>query len=118
MTENSRPRGVIVYPVPESIGGPAIYGRYALMVRPGPDGQPDLSEVRMVHTEGVCYKVTAEKPWRWTDYAECDLFSPEELWFNVERPGEGVDLADWIRTFGARLESNFNLAYWWATGNN
>jgi hypothetical protein len=116
MSENSRPRGVIVYPMPESIGGPTVYGRYALMVRRSPDGSPDLSEVRMVHTEGVAYLVTTEKPWRWTDYAECDLFSPEELWFYGERPdSDGVDLADWVRTFGARLESNFSQCYRWAT---
>jgi hypothetical protein len=96
---DSRQRGVTLVPMPEAVNGPAA-DEYALLVRP--DGA-----MRMVHYEGVAYEVTDEKPWRWNDYAPCDVFSPEELRSLVEGIGERVDLADWVRVFGARLESNF-----------
>lgn len=82
---------------------------YALFVRP--DG-----EMRMVHSEGVAYLVRTDKPWKWNDYnEECPSYGPEELL--EARTDKEVDLADWIRTFGHRLESNFaQIAYWWREG--
>jgi hypothetical protein len=114
-----RPHGVTVYPMThnDAINGPVIAGRYALMVRRGPDGKIDPSEVRMVHSEGVQYRVTDEKPWVWSDYAPpgtVESFTPDEL---IQCIDSSCDLADWIRTFGSRLESNFWLAYRWATEN-
>lgn len=111
MNDNSRPRGVIVFPMTEfpEVNGPVAFGRYALMLR------GDTSEVRMVHTEGVAYQVTDEKPWGWTDNAPCQKFTPSQLIDMINFDAEGVDLADWIHTFGARLESNFTQAYSWAT---
>lgn len=104
---NTRPRGVMVYPMPKSVSGP--FDRYALLVR------DDGTEVRMVHTEGVAYAVTDEKPWCWTDYDPSQpTFTVAYLLFAATTV-EPVDLADWVRTFGARLESNFGLAYRWAT---
>ena len=113
MTENDRPRGVTVYPMPESAAGPFAYGRYALMVRRDERGKVDTSEVRMVHTEGVAYAVREDKLWTWNDYnPECPSFTPMDL---IQCIQSEVDLADWVRTFGARLESNFDLCYRWAT---
>ena len=38
-------------------------------------------------------------------------FSPEEAHALIARCSETVDLSDWVRSFGARLESNFWLWY-------
>lgn len=101
---SERQRGILVTPmVDDEINGPI--DRYALIVRP--DG-----ETRMVHYEGVSYLVTDEKPWRWTDYGDCPTWTPAELAFQAEGLPT-VDLADWVRTFGARLESNFSQIVWW-----
>lgn len=101
---NDRIRGIAVYPMPEQVTGP--YEAYALIVRE--DG-----EVKMVHTEGVAYGVSAEKPWRWNDYREdCPTFTAHEL-INFAFYSPPVDLADWVRTFGARLESNFGQIVRW-----
>lgn len=106
----SRPRGVTVWPMPEPVTGP--FSEYALLVRDNSEGLA----VRMVHTEGVAYLVTDEKPWTWNDHDESvPKFTPSELIDMAAKVSEGVDLADWVRTFGARLESNFYQAYAWAT---
>jgi len=89
----------------EQITGP--YESYALFVRP--DG-----EMLMVQgPEGVGYRVRTDKPWKWNDYNEsCPSYGPEELL--EARTDKEVDLADWIRVFGARLESNFaQIVHWW-----
>jgi hypothetical protein len=112
--ESDRSRGVVVYKMPEEIGGPAVFGVYALMVRHNDTGEIDTSEVRMVHTEGVAYSVTDEKPWCWTDYDDTQkTWTPQEL-ITAADGDKACDLADWVRTFGARLESNFRLCYGWA----
>lgn len=106
---SDRTRGVIVYPMPESVCGP--YGnRYALLLR----GSEGHLEARMVHTEGVSYIVTPDKPWRWDDYTPSEPYSIEDLIGYVD-PASAVDLADWVHVFGARLESNFGQVHWWAT---
>lgn len=114
MRDNTdRPTGVTVYPMTHNpeVNGPTALGKYALMVRRTDDGKIDPSEVRMVHSEGVAYKVTDEVPWVWTDYAEVESFTPDDLIQCIDRE---ADLADWIRTHNARLESNFSLCYGWA----
>jgi hypothetical protein len=103
---DNRQRGISLVPMPEAVNGP-MGDEYALLVRS--DGA-----MRMVHYEGVAYEVTDEKPWRWNDYAPCDVFSPEELMRVVAGIEERVDLADWVRVFGARLESNFWQIVRWA----
>lgn len=104
---STRTRGVVVRPMPEEVSGP--FDHYALCVRE--DG-----EVRMVHSEGVAYAVTDEKPWRWNDYSDtCPTFTPAEL-ITMAFTAPAVDLADWVHVFGARLESNFGMIRRWAIG--
>lgn len=103
MSDN-RVRGIMVCPMPPEVSGP--YDAYALLMRA--DG-----ELRMVHSEGVAYSVTADKPWRWNDYSDtCPTFTVSELVALAFNP-QPVDLADWVRTFGARLESNFGQIVRW-----
>lgn len=108
--DNDRPRGVKVYPLPDEINGPHIFGTYALLIK-------DHDQVKVVHTEGVAYKVADDKPWRWTDYdPEVATYTPRDLIEQVDTSDENaVDLADWVRSFGARLESNFSQIFHWAT---
>jgi hypothetical protein len=107
----------MVYPMPDEVNGP--YGdRYALCIRDNDEGM----EFRMVHYEGVAYVVDADRPWCWTDYDDSQpKFTTSDLFSMVAgSPAagidalDGVDLADWIRTFGDRLETNFSLVYQWA----
>lgn len=103
--DNERPRGVMVFPMPEEVTGQIDH--YALAIR-----ESD-SSLRMVHTEGVAYAVRDNKPWVWNDYdKDCKPFLPWHL-IVLAAKVEPVDLADWVRTFGARLESNFGLVYRW-----
>lgn len=108
----TRPRGVQVFPIRNEEVSP--FDRYAVLVRHNPGSVP---EVRMVHTEGVSYLVTNDKPWCWTDHApELKHWTPAELLaLAIAEDAQPVDLADWVRTFGARLESNFHMTYVWAT---
>jgi len=103
----TRPRGVLVCPIQdEAVTGP--FDRYALLVN-------KAGEVRMLHSEGVAYAVTDDKPWTWNDYdPACPRFTVADL-ILATRGNETVDLADWVHVFGARLESNFGQAYRWAT---
>lgn len=104
----TRSRGITVYPMPEAVGGPPIFGVYALLTRH--DG-----EVKMVHYEGVAYTVTDEKPWCWTDYDPSQpRFTPDELNEAID-PDTAVDLADWVRDHNARTAGNFSEIYYWAT---
>lgn len=104
---STRTRGVVVRPMPLEVTGPVDH--YALIVRE--DGA-----CRMVHSEGVAYEVTDDKPWRWNDFSDtCPTFTPAEL-ITLAFTAPAVDLADWVRTFGARLESNFSLIRQWAIG--
>ena len=104
---STRQRGILVFPMPEEISGPRIFGQFALVMRK--DG-----EMRMVHTEGVAYSVSAERPWSWRDQGLPDIptFTPAEL-IHMALQAEPVDLADWVRVFGARLESNFGQVTSW-----
>ena len=71
MNSYIRPRGILVWKMPSEVSGP---DSYALLVH------PTKSEARMVHTEGVAYLVTPEKPWTWNDYdPECPSFTYTEL---------------------------------------
>lgn len=103
---NDRVRGIMVCPIlSEAVCGPENAGTYALLMRE--DGA-----VRMVHFEGVAYAVTEEKPWTWNDYGPCQAFTVQEL-VALAFYSEPVDLADWVRVFGARLESNFGQIVRW-----
>lgn len=105
---SDRPRGTIAYRMPEEVCGPI--DRYALLVR----DTGDAVECMMLHYEGVGYLVTREKPWRWNDFdPEAQVWNMAEL-MALATEDNAVDIADWVRTFGARLESNFRQAYGWA----
>ena len=98
-----RTRGIIGHVMPDKVTGRG-YDKYLLVVRP--DGK-----ARMVHTEGVAYEVTPDKPWCWTDYSDTEKkWSLEEL---TALDTHTADLADWVRVFGSRLESNFRLIRSW-----
>lgn len=103
---SNRTPGILVHPVPEASGP---FENYALLIRP--DGA-----VRMVHTEGVAYAVTEDSPWQWNDYSgSCPSWQRTELVaLALCARTVPVDLADWVRTFGARLESNFaQIVHWY-----
>ena len=109
MNSYIRPRGILVWKMPSEVSGP---DSYALLVH------PTKSEARMVHTEGVAYLVTPEKPWTHNDYdPECPSFTYTELLDLI--PSLEIaptDLADWIRSHNARLDSNFaQVAHWAVT---
>lgn len=101
---SERKRGVMVYPVKREFidSGTADY---CVGVN------PNTKEIFMIHNpEGVTWRVRHDKPWRFDDD---NIISS---WYTVmevlgmadwENP---IDLADMIRSFGARLESNFYLA--------
>ena len=105
-----RTTGIMVRVTPSDTADRVINGpmdHYALLIRP--DGA-----TRMVHYEGVAYLVTDEKPWRWTDYAPAQTFTPGELEaLSNEESWHERDLADWIKVFGARCESNFHQVARW-----
>ena len=100
-----RNRGVVGYLMTDpEITGPENEGSYALFVRE--DGL-----MLMVHTEGVAYRVTDQKHWTWNDrgWGDPRSYAPDELLLQALREQAPlVDLAEHIRTFGARLESNFH----------
>jgi hypothetical protein len=115
----TRSRGVMVYPMPEEVGGPHVFGHYALLCNVDEeDGYAPFTEVRMVHTEGVGYKVDADTPWCWTDYSDTakkwTLDELTDLVLTLKAQDKGVDLADWVRSHNHRLESNFHQLYRWA----
>jgi hypothetical protein len=71
-------------------------------------------EIHTINTEGVQdYNNSDGKGdgvavytfWGWLNFSE------EEL--KASLTGETIDLADFVRTFGSRLEVNFGLAYDW-----
>jgi hypothetical protein len=100
----ARTRGILVYPLAPAAYDVPTADRYALGVN------QFTGETFLIHSEGVTYRVTHEKPWRFNDY------SVVSRWFSVKEVREfpvlhGVDLADWVRSFGQRLETNFGLAY-------
>lgn len=100
-----RQHGITGRIMPASVCGPV--DSYALFVRP--DGR-----MLMVHREGVGYEVSDEKPWRFNDFdPSAPTFTPEDLLEVSLHSGVVVDLADWIRTFGSRLEVNFAKNYHW-----
>jgi hypothetical protein len=132
--KNSRPHGITGYMVSEEIGGPAVLnGRMVIIFKEGERDKllailKDPSnttidkvneyEIRIVCEQGVGYKVTHQKPWRYSDYAiqgEGSKF--HSMWELVEQTIDApeVDLAEHIAVFGARLEGNFHQHYWWAT---
>ena len=100
-----REHGVVGYIMTDpKITGPGNEGSYALFVRE--DGL-----TLMVHTEGVAYRVTDEKVWTWNDrgWDNPQPYGPKELYLIALREQAPlVDLAEHVRTFGARLESNFH----------
>lgn len=102
---SKRQRGTLVFPMPEGISGQG----YKHAVLRNADGA-----VRMVNTEGVAYDVTDKEPWVWNDFIEgLPTYSPEEL-IAKSKTVEPVDLADFVRTFGQRLETNFFIHHRWA----
>lgn len=68
-------------------------------------------EVRTINSEGVqgIIREGTLPVYTWAGYLE---FTPAEL--KTALSGEEVDLADYIRTFGDRLERNFYYARTWS----
>lgn len=81
------------------------YDRYAVGVN------PHTLEVYMVHTEGVTYRVSHGKPWRFNDFNLQSRFYTVLEVLEMRDLSHTVDLAQWIRQFGDRLESNYHLAF-------
>ena len=101
---SERTREITGWAMPTEVNGEG-WDRYMLVIRE--DGQ-----MRMIHYEGVAYLVSEDRPWRWTDYAPVEAWSPEQL-LAVTPWCREVNLADWVRCFGSRLESNFSQIVWW-----
>jgi hypothetical protein len=79
-------------------GNAPAYG-YALAE--APDGR-----TYAICSEGVGWEVTEDRPLIVDTFAGGYALSLSEVTDRAER-GTDVDLADFVRTFGARLESNF-----------
>ena len=101
----SRQRGVMVYPVivPKEEN---TLDRYCFGIN------PNTYECFMIHNpEGVHWYVGYHKPFRFNDHnAKSSFYTLYEILELVDFTAP-VDLADMIRTFGARLESNFYMAH-------
>ena len=101
----SRQRGVMVYPVivPKEEN---TLDRYCFGIN------PNTYECFMIHNpEGVHWYVGYHKPFRFNDCnAKSRFYILYEILELVDFTAP-VDLADMIRTFGARLESNFYMAH-------
>lgn len=98
---NNRARGVIVYKLHTPELEP--YGdRYAFGYN------PNTYAMFLIHDpEGVGYRIAHEKPFRFMDFSfNAQWFTPKEL-LDMVNWEDSIDLADLIRSFGARLESNF-----------
>jgi hypothetical protein len=102
----TRKRGIKVAPLADAAYPGEIRGNdwYAIGVN------QNTGETYLIHKQGVSYFVGHNKPWRFSDF---NLAAPCYTLLQVRRfPTENpVDLADWIATFGSRLETNFFLAY-------
>ena len=101
----SRQRGVMVYPVnvPKEEN---TLDRYCFGIN------PNTYECFMIHNpEGVHWYVGHHKPFRFHDHnAKSRFYTLYEILELVDFTAP-VDLADMIRTFGSRLESNFYVAH-------
>lgn len=101
----SRQRGVMVYPIaiPEYEN---TLNRYCFGIN------PNTYECFVIHNpEGVHWYVGHYKPFRFDDRnARNRFYTLYEILEMVDFT-KPIDLADMIRTFGARLESNFYTAY-------
>lgn len=106
---STRTRGTLVFPIDPDLDQhrSALYGgdRYAVGIN------PHTGETFLIHSEGVIYTVGHNEPWRFNDN---NVFEPFFTVIQVRSWREGVepvDLADWVRSFGARLESNFHTCH-------
>lgn len=106
--ESNRQRGVTVYPLHKSAyEGQGTFDKYVLGVN------ETTGEVYLIQVpEGVGYTVNHNKPWRFNDYNVLSKFHTVLEVLDLADYSQPRDLADCIRSFGARLESNFSrLAY-------
>jgi len=100
---SDRKRGIMVYPLKKEF-------------REGEDDycvgvNPNTKEVFMIHRpEGVTYRVRHNKPWRFNDYNVVSSWHTVIEVLGMADWDNPIDLADMVRSFGARLESNFYLA--------
>lgn len=104
---SERPTGATVIPIDPSAHPESRNSRYALGVN------PHTGETYLIHTEGVSYYVSHDHPYRFNDYdfmskfwTLYDVIANMPLQFD-----EACDLADWVRKFGDRLESNHRITY-------
>lgn len=104
-TPESRPRGVYVVQKDLTDALPADFGRlmnYALA--DAPDGR-----TYALCSEGVGWMVDADNPLEVEGIGRAATVTLDEL---QSAPGKLVDLADFVRTFGGRLEANFSMWHW------
>lgn len=104
---SNRPTGATVIPLDPSGHPDAKNDRYALGIN------PYTGETFLINSEGVSYLVSHDRPFRFNDLNFLSKFwTLYDLVANFPlKTGDACDLADWIRVFGARLESNHRLAY-------
>lgn len=101
---SDRKRGVMVYPLKREF-------------REGEEDycvgvNPNTKEVFMIHRpEGVTYRVRHDKPWRFNDYNVVSSWHTVLEVLGMADWDSPIDLADMIRSFGARLESNHYQAH-------
>lgn len=101
----SRQHGVMVYPVnvPENEN---TLDRYCFGIN------PNTYECFMIHNpEGVHWYIGHYKPFRFNDHNARNRFYTLYEILELVDFDKPIDLADMIRTFGARLESNFYMAH-------
>lgn len=92
MTNNDRTRGVFVHPMRTNLDCMEMAYAY---------DPKDSSSVYILCTEGVGWHVTPDKP-------DSEFGTVQAILANDANKPE-IDLADFVRSFGARLESNFWL---------
>ncbi|MFS0885276.1 hypothetical protein [Aeromicrobium sp. 179-A 4D2 NHS] len=104
---SDRPTGAYVIPLDPTGHPESRNDRYALGIN------PYTGETYLVHSEGVTYFVSHNKPFRFNSYDYLAKFwTLHDLVANFPLlTGQACDLADWVRVFGGRLESNQRLAY-------
>lgn len=107
---SDRKRGIKLHPLNDK--GREVQKKYAPFDHYAVGINENTGEIFLVHSDGVSYRVHHNRPFRFNDNnASAQFYNMWQILDMVDFDAESeVDLADWIREFGARLESNFYLA--------